>query len=482
MGEGVGITAYGAYLPVLRLSRAAVAQAHAWAMPGLNAKGHRTMAAWDEDAVTMAVEAAREALTMAETPPAALTLASTTLPFADRLNAGIVATALDLTPAVATQDAGGSQRAATSALIAALGSEVEALLVASEKRPTEPGSALELASGDAGAAVAVGRGRVLAHALGWASETADFVDHYRDAEGGADYVLEERWVRDAGVLDLVPRTVTKVLTAAGVSAAEIDVTLLAFPTTALAKAAVKPLGVPPQSVRDAFSVEVGLTGAAHPLLMLCEALETATAGQTLLLVAFGSGCDALVFRTTEALADVRPSRPLAAQIASGREETRYLRFLSFTGGVSYAWGIRAERDNRTAQTAAWRKSRDVYALVGGRCEHCGTVQFPRSRTCVNPNCREMDTQAPHPLSHSLGRLKTFTDDWQAFTPDPPLRYGNVGFTEGGNALMEIADCPPEGLRIGQPVRFAFRVKDYDARRGFRRYFWKAVPTLEQEAA
>ena len=57
-----GITSYGAYIPRLRLQRKAIAQANAWFAPRLlgAAKGERSMANWDEDAVTMSVEAARE--------------------------------------------------------------------------------------------------------------------------------------------------------------------------------------------------------------------------------------------------------------------------------------------------------------------------------------------------------------------------------------------------------------------------------------
>ena len=63
--DDVGILAFGAYLPRLRLSRKAVAEANAWFNPGLKglAKGERTMCNWDEDTVTMAVEAARDCLT-----------------------------------------------------------------------------------------------------------------------------------------------------------------------------------------------------------------------------------------------------------------------------------------------------------------------------------------------------------------------------------------------------------------------------------
>ena len=60
----VGITAFGGYVPRLRLQRQAIVDAHRWADPGLagRAKGERSMCNWDEDAVTMSVEAGRACL------------------------------------------------------------------------------------------------------------------------------------------------------------------------------------------------------------------------------------------------------------------------------------------------------------------------------------------------------------------------------------------------------------------------------------
>ena len=88
-----GLLATTRYVPRLRLERSEVFALHRWMAPGLRglAKGRRAMAHWDEDVVTMAVEAARQ---LAPGAVSQLTLASTTLPFADRLNAGIVAAAL----------------------------------------------------------------------------------------------------------------------------------------------------------------------------------------------------------------------------------------------------------------------------------------------------------------------------------------------------------------------------------------------------
>src|SRR5229473_5322254 len=123
----IGITAFGAYIPRRRLQRRAIAQANSWFAPNLvgDAKGERAMANWDEDAVTMAYEAGRDCLPA--TDPArdrayvdGVYFASTTLPYADRQNAGIVAAALGLGEAITSVDVSSSQRAGTSALISAL--------------------------------------------------------------------------------------------------------------------------------------------------------------------------------------------------------------------------------------------------------------------------------------------------------------------------------------------------------------------------
>jgi uncharacterized OB-fold protein len=116
----------------------------------------------------------------------------------------------------------------------------------------------------------------------------------------------------------------------------------------------------------------------------------------------------------------------------------------------------------------------VTAFVGGICAACGTAQFPKSRVCVNPECRLTDTQSDHPLAQTTGRIKSFTEDWQAYSARPPAIYGNVEFDGGGNLLMELTDVDPGEVSVGMRVGFAFRVKDVDPLRHFKRYFWKAV--------
>ena len=59
-----GILSFGGYVPRIRLKRQSIVDANSWFNPALKglSKGERSMANWDEDSVTMAVEAARDCL------------------------------------------------------------------------------------------------------------------------------------------------------------------------------------------------------------------------------------------------------------------------------------------------------------------------------------------------------------------------------------------------------------------------------------
>jgi 3-hydroxy-3-methylglutaryl CoA synthase len=472
-----GILSYGAYIPRRRISRTAILDAVGWAQPSLKsfAKGARAFAAWDEDAITMAVEAARDALAATAIEPDALCFTSTTAPFLDRLNAGVVAAALDLPSACHVYDMAGSQRAASSALIVARNDSKAVLIASADRRPTKAASQMEMLSGDAGAAVLVGAGNPLAEIVASHSIYADLVDHYRTADTGAEYALEERWYRDEGLQKFAPRAVAPLLDGAGVKARDISRLIVPVANPAHAGAVAESIGVGPDKLADGLFASCGHAGAAHPLLMLTATLDNARAGDLLLLTAFGQGCDAILLRVTDALQDSRSRSAFATALEKGRAEENYIRFLAAAGVIDIDWGMRAERDNRTAHTVAYDKSRDVYGFVGGFCGACSTAQFPKSRRCVNPACGALDAQTDYRFADRRGAVKSFTEDWMAFTREPPLLYGNVSFEGGGNVFMEMCDFAPGEVAIGSPVRMNFRIKDIDAPRGFHRYFWKAGP-------
>ncbi len=474
-----GILRYGAYVPMRRLQRKAMVAANSWFNSALKSqgKGERAMANWDEDSVTMAVAAARDCLGNFDRGQlGAVHLASTTLPFADRLNAGIVAGALNLAESVAGHDHSASQRAGLSALADALNATGGPVLVtAAEKRRTKAASPLELSSGDGAAALLVGEGDVVAELVAHANRTVDFVDHYRGDGVAYDYTWEERWIRDEGYNKIVPATLKDLFAKAGVSGA--DVAHFCMPCT-LAKVAgpiAKKAGISDAAVRDNLAMVCGDTGAAHALVMFAHALESAKPGELILVVAFGQGCDALLFRATDRIASTKPARGVSGFLARRREETNYQKFLAFNDTIEMERGMRSELDKATALSSLYRNRNTVTGFMGGKCNVCGTLQFPKTNICVNPNCNAFHSQEPQPFSDLEGRIMSYTADNLTYSADPPACYGMVQFDAGGRVMIDFTDVTPDDIDVGKKMDMVFRIKDYDGQRGFTRYFWKATP-------
>ena len=480
----VGISAWGAYAPRLRLSRKAVTAANAWIAPNLvgKGKGERAMANWDEDALTMAVEASRDALGAGDDRSHidALYFASTTAPFADRLNAGIVSAALTLERTSQGVDITGSQRAGLTALSQALaavksGSSKAALVAGGEHRRARAASAQELDWGDGAAAFVVSTQDTVADFLGHGVVTADFVDHFRGADAEFDYQWEERWIRDEGIAKLAPPAIKQALAAAGISGEAV--TQFCFPCTfsGLAGQVAKACGIPAEAVQDNLAATLGEAGAAHGLIMLAQALENAKAGDIIVAAQFGQGCEALVFRATGLVATHRPARGVAGNLADRKEETNYLKFLFFQDLVDWEKGMRAEKDNKTALTTLYRNSDQILGLVGGRCTETGVVQYPRTRISVAPNNPAIDTQEPYKFAERSATILSWSADYLTFAMAPPNHYGMMVFEGGGRIFMDITDVEPGAVETGMGVKMMFRLKEVDEKRGFRRYFWKAVP-------
>ena len=478
----LGIVAYGAYIPRLRLSRKAVVQANAWYAPQFapKAKGTRALANWDEDSITMSVAAARDCLGPEEDRLRirGLYLASCTVPFAERSNAGVISEALLLDDSIEAVDITGSPRAALSAITMALAKAPAAgpqLVLAADLRHTRAASAQELEFGDGAAALLLGSDGVIAEYLGGGTLSVDFIDHFRVVDAEVDYAWEERWVRDEGIGKLMPRAIAAALADAGLDAAAVDHFIFPSTIAKLDAQLADSCGIRSEAVVDNLAAGIGDTGTAHALLMLAHTLEHAGPGQIIVVSQFGSGAQALVFRVTAAVAAFRPVTGVGAWLARGVEETSYTKFLAFRQQLMLERGMRGEQDKKTALSTLYRHRRSILGFVAGRCSITGEIHFPPSRISYTPGAPALDSQKPYPLAERQGSVLSWSAEYLSYYPSPPQYYGQVDFDGGGRVLMEFIDLSRGDIESGTRVEMVFRIKDFDEKRGFVRYFWKATP-------
>jgi 3-hydroxy-3-methylglutaryl CoA synthase len=480
----VSISTYGVYIPSNRMERSAIAEAHRWAMPALKGlgKGQKAFCDWDEDSITMGVEASRGCIKSLSNAISSITFASTTPVYSDMQNASIIASALRCTD-VSTMDTTGSLRAGTTSLINAferVKSGHEALVIASDNRNAQAGSVQEMEYGSGSAAVTVSADGGIANYLGSESCAANFVDHFRAPDRDYDYYWEQRWIRDEGYLKIVPPVVNKLLEKCGIEAGNIAHFCINSNIAGADGAVARKLGIGKDAITNNLNGLCGNTGAAQPLVMLAGALEKAKPGDYILVVGFGAGCDAILLQATEALTGYQSQATLAAALARGKSDSSYLRMLSFNGQIKMDWGMRAEVDpkTKTKLTQAWRSADQIDGFVGGECSGCGQIQFPVLAMCVN--CGSSEKLKPVPLADAPAKIMTSTEDWLQFTPSPPFFFGLVQFDNGARVLMEFVDITKDQLDPGRPLRMVFRIKERDELRGYSRYFWKATPATDKQ--
>lgn len=472
-----GITSYGAYIPRYRMDRKLISEQLAWF--GSRGKGEKAVANHDEDSITISYSAARNCLKAAGIPKVdGLYLGSMSLPFANRQNAGVVSSALGLENPLKTIDMSSSARCGTAALLAALDGAAAGgnyLACAAECRSPKPGSSQEIAWGDAGAAVLTGTENVLAELITSYSLAADFIDFRRLSGDRFEFGWEERWVRDEGFMKLVPQTFAGLLKKAGLVPSDISCVVMATGNSGVIRALPKRLGVAPEAVvQDNLADTVGDTGAAHPLLMLCCALDSAAPGDKIALLDFGYGCDALLFEVTNKIGDARKDMTrVARQIEDKIPLFPYARYLAYKDLIPLELGIRGESVSAASMNVAWREGQTIASLTGVKCKICGQPQYPRHRICVK--CGAEDNMEPYSFVGRNVRVVSFTADYLSFSHDPPQLYGLLDAPEGGRLLLDFTDCRANEISVGLEMELTFRKKFTDSTRGNTVYFWKARP-------
>jgi len=466
-----GIIAYGSYLPYYRLQKGAITAA----LGTGGGRGTRSVASYDEDATSMAVEAARAAMATSDVSPAGVTFATATPPYLDKTNATVIHAALNLPSHVFAGDVAGAPRSVNAALRSALDSSRPALVVASDVRSGRPGSSDEANLGDAAVGWLIGSdddGPIIAEWVGGASATAEFLDRWRQPGWNYSRVWEERFGEHA-YLPLVTEAATAAFKQCQLEPTDVDAVIIAGLHARAVRGAARAAGVDGAKVVDDLTEAVGNTGSPHAGLVLASVLDRAEPGQTIMVVHLADGCDVGFVRTTDAISSYSPKITVADQIDAGNDGLDYNTFITWRGFLEREPPRRPDPEPPAAPPS-FRSEDWKYAFIGSRDRSTGAVHLPPQRVSVKGGA--VDDMEPIPMADVPATVVTFTIDRLAYSLSPPVIAVVIDFDGGGRFQCQLTDADPDDVKIGDRVTMTFR--RLLTANGVHNYFWKARPARD----
>jgi hydroxymethylglutaryl-CoA synthase len=479
----VGIISYGAYIPYHRLSRQELYKA--WG--GFPVPGEKAVASYDEDAVTMAWDAANDCLAGADPKNIdGLFLGTTCAPYKEKQCSTIVATALDMNDSIRTADFTNSLRCGTTALMAAMdavksGSVKNMLVVSADCRMGMPAGQGEAMYGDGSACLLLGDKDPIAIIKETHTISDEFSGEWR---ADADHYVrtwEDRQVLDEGYSAMIPKVVKGLLKKAKLEPKDISKAVINSPMDVRRHSEViAECGFGFRQMQDCFFMTVGTCGAAMGMMMLVAALEDAKPGDKIVLAQYGNGADAFLIECTDAIAQkkAKEHRGIKVNLAAKRM-LPYYSFLRWRGIVTTERARRPEIP--FVSLAALKRSRkEVLGLYGKKCLTCGHVQWQLPfgiggmtpiRVCYY--CQTKDNFEDYRFADKKGKVFSYSLDLLADVIDPPGTPVCVDFEGGGRGMFDMTDRDPDKVTVGMPVEMAFRKIYYD--RSVHNYHWKARP-------
>lgn len=474
----IGIKSLGVYLPYYYMARETISAA--WETKG--PKGKKSVANVDEDAVTMAVEAAVDCFRFADRKDVtSLYFASTTAPYAEKAHSALIAVACDLdNKSVFTSDFAQCTRAGTNALKAACDAvaadnQQTSLVVASDIRKAFPKSPQELNLGDAAAALLIGSGDVLATIDGAISLNDEIVDIWRNAGDGYISVGEGRFVTDMGYMRVMGEIVSAALAKYSLQPKDLAKVVLPAANAGTAAKLAKKCGFTPEQVQDTLLGTVGDSGTAQAFLGIIGALEAAKPGDKILVTDYGSGANAFILTASENIGRIAGSATIERFIASRKEFRSYARYLSFREIAPAQPGSPFKLPASAAMT--WREQNLNIRLHGSRCKECNATIFPVNRVCYS--CGAKDKYEEFRASDLVTKVFTFSVDKYAGRSDDPVLVQTVSEDDNGTRYYTImTDFNADDVVVGMDVEFTFR--KMHSLGNFPNYYWKLRPLRREK--
>lgn len=476
----IGLIDAGVYFPYYRLERQAIGDA--WKLEQAESLliGERSVAGYDEDSITMSVEAALHALTGRDSDAIdALYFASTTPPFGEKSSGAVVAAACNL-DVQRTADITGTLRAGTSALALAFdairaGSVRRALVAAADMRRPEPGTLLDAVSGDGAAALLLGEGHdVVAELIGEYHLSDPTIDVWRRADDRYLQTDDDAYTNQVGYLALVNEAVAGLLQTTDTEPADVANVAIYAPDgrTYQKMAKESPLGaklaeLSMMGAAPRVLMQAGNLGAAFAPAQLALILENAEPGDLLVLAGYGDGADAYLFRVTEAIIE-RPSKRRVQDWLNAKAELP-----SYTLAQYFRENLRdkplfpPDVEPSTSLPLLHRERAELLRFNAQKCGNCGALWWPHRANCYE--CGATDGFVQIALSRR-GTVETFVAEWAIPSPLPPLGMITVDTPEGARITTQSTDGDPRELALGDEVEFALRV--FHTAKTLPHYSWK----------
>jgi hydroxymethylglutaryl-CoA synthase len=339
----VGIVGYGAYVPRYRLPGSEVSRVWSGGY-GDSPIREKAVPGLDEDTVTIAIEAARNALARAgglePSRIGAVWVGSESHPYAVKPTGTILAETIGAVPHTLSGDWEFACKAGTEAFQAAIGivgsGMVEyALAAGADTAQGRPGDALEYTAGAGGSAFILGEEGgasdvlvVIEGSLSYVTDTPDFWRRARQnyPEHGARFTGEPAYFKHTLA------AASELMETLGTTAADYTYAVFHQPNPKFPLKAGKQLGFNREQLLPGLLVnEIGNTYAGSSLTGLTVILDMAQPGDRILLVSFGSGAgsDAFSLRTTQALPARQQRAPLTRTYVDRRVEIDYATYARY---------------------------------------------------------------------------------------------------------------------------------------------------------
>lgn len=292
-----GIIGCGVYIPRLRIKREEYQKA--WGFFALCWLEEKAVTDFDEDAITMGVEAASNVIGNSRLDASqidAVYFASTSQPYVEKQSSSTISAALGCRSDTTTLDITGSTRSGTSALLSCLdfvssGRGRVGLVIAADCPLGDPTETLEHQLGSAAAAIIVGREGTRALIDGSFSVSSETIGERfrRDGESFVTTVDVGRYHENASD-EAIMTCANGLLKKLGRTPRDFDWFTLQGLDDGRARDLSKKLGFEESKVTPTLiSSKLGDAGTASSLISLSKVLESASPKQHVLLCSYGAG-------------------------------------------------------------------------------------------------------------------------------------------------------------------------------------------------